>query len=410
MKLSDNTTIKQVFSDSRRDRLEVEIGDAKQKIFYPQIKIKRWDNECNFSVRLVNNDPDTARVFIEGKKVIWRKDKIEAQVYPTGKLGEESSGLEFEIILKEKPTTNKLEFTVESKGLIFSYQPKRTQKEKDRGATRPANVVGSYAAYHETKTGDFSPLGGKNYKTGKAFHIFRPQMVDNSGWKVWGELSIDTKKKIQTIIIPQEFLDRAIYPVRHASGQTFGWTGKGTSLTGIDNKIYANKYMGAVGSLSKISAFLKCDQAGGLWKFALYKESDDSLVAQTAEGSGIIDGLSELSAGSQSVSEIDYLISVWGGNVLNDPRIYYDYTSFKVWYKASVAYNGIYPTPTISWTLEDFDLSIKLSIYATYSIVAPSPNFTHRNNFSGYLAFIQQYIRHRINGTTPWKNPDGTLL
>jgi len=40
----------------------------------------------------------------------------------------------------------------------------------------------------------------------------------------------------------------------------------------------------------------------------------------------------------------------------------------------------------------------------------PSPNFTNRNNYNGYLAFIQQYMKHKVNETTPWKNPDGTLI
>lgn len=39
-----------------------------------------------------------------------------------------------------------------------------------------------------------------------------------------------------------------------------------------------------------------------------------------------------------------------------------------------------------------------------------SPDFTDKDNYSGYLAFIQQYMRHKINDTTPWKNPDGTLF
>jgi len=49
--------------------------------------------------------------------------------------------------------------------------------------------------------------------------------------------------------------------------------------------------------------------------------------------------------------------------------------------------------------------------YIIHEITAVvSPNLTDRNNYNGYLAFIQQYIKHKINGTTPWKNPDGTLL
>ena len=35
-----------------KDEINVEIGDTKQTEFYPQIKLQRWTNETNFSVRL----------------------------------------------------------------------------------------------------------------------------------------------------------------------------------------------------------------------------------------------------------------------------------------------------------------------------------------------------------------------
>jgi len=44
------------------------------------------------------------------------------------------------------------------------------------------------------------------------------------------------------------------------------------------------------------------------------------------------------------------------------------------------------------------------------AIITTSPNLTSPNNYNGYLAFIQQYIRHKIAGTDPWANPDGTLI
>ena len=42
--------------------------------------------------------------------------------------------------------------------------------------------------------------------------------------------------------------------------------------------------------------------------------------------------------------------------------------------------------------------------------VATSPNRTKKNNYSGYNAFVQQFIKHRINDTTPWSHPDGFLI
>ena len=39
-----------------------------------------------------------------------------------------------------------------------------------------------------------------------------------------------------------------------------------------------------------------------------------------------------------------------------------------------------------------------------------SPNLTSRKNYNGYLAFVQQFIKHRLNDTTPWSHPDGFLV
>jgi len=60
-----------------------------------------------------------------------------------------------------------------------------------------------------------------------------------------------------------------------------------------------------------------------------------------------------------------------------------------------------------SWGAADYD-----AMFEDWGepIAPPSPNLTSRNNFNGYLAFIQQYIKHKVNGTTPWKNPQGDLI
>ena len=92
-------------------------------------------------------------------------------------------------------------------------------------------MAGSYAVYHQTQEGDYTALGGKNYKAGKAFHIYRPRIEDATGASCWGELNIDVKAGLLTVTIPQDWLDQAVYPVRHAAGLTFGYTSIGGALT-----------------------------------------------------------------------------------------------------------------------------------------------------------------------------------
>jgi len=214
-----NNTYIAVQKDDVRDKISVEVGDSKQADFFPQVKICRWDNEVNFSARLVH-DEKTPIVSSSDNKIIWSGDKREVNFYDL------TDGYEFEVILKEKPDSNKIEFTLNTKGLNFYYQPELTPEEIAEDASRPDNVVGSYAVYaSETK---INYTGDKEYKAGKVGHIYRPKIMDSDGAEVWGELKIEND--ILSVTIPQDFLDKAVYPVRHAAGLTFGYTSIGASM------------------------------------------------------------------------------------------------------------------------------------------------------------------------------------
>jgi len=275
MEKINETTFKQKFDKD----FEVEIGDSKSPDFKNQLKVLRWDNECNFSVRLIDNETDVPIIKTEGNKIKLVKEKIETHFYPT-KIGEkkETDAYEFEVILKEKPKTNKVEMSIETKGLKFFYQPELTQKEKDGGANRPEDVIGSYAVYHESKQGDYSKMGLKNYRAGKAFHIYRPKIIDSVGTEVWGELNIDIEKKLLTVKISQEFLDNAVYPVKHAAGLEFGYHNDGsTTYSKSERRIHGYKFsLGSDGTATSISA--RCCQEDIYWgvidvQYGLYNSS-----------------------------------------------------------------------------------------------------------------------------------------
>ncbi len=216
----------------------IEIGEEKHSPPQPYLKLNKWDGEVSLKIDIPyakNGVKSLAQ-----SRLKWANHKYDVDFYPrepeeiTGidSQGNEHSftineggGVEFDVILKEKPESNVFEFPIESDGLKFYYQPELTQKEKDEGAFRPENVVGSYAVYHESKQGDYSQMGGKNYKAGKAFHIYRPKITDANGTEVWGILNID--KGILSIEIPQKFLDNAVYPV--IVDPTFGYSQIGPS-------------------------------------------------------------------------------------------------------------------------------------------------------------------------------------
>ena len=234
-----SNTFVQTVKDDKQDFLETEIGDIKQADFKPQIKIKRWDNEVNFSARLIDNEIEEPVISSDDEKIIWSKSKKDINFYDLPVSDEyPEGGYEFEIILKEKPDTNKIEFTIQNKGLEFFYQPALTQEEIDNGINRPENVVGSYAVYYKDCPANY--VGGKLYRCGKAFHIYRPRIEDAEGNRTWGELNIDEEKGILSVTIPQEFLDNAIYPVRHAAGLTFGYNETPLTDGGYGAQSYIN--------------------------------------------------------------------------------------------------------------------------------------------------------------------------
>jgi len=286
--------------DNPKDKIELVIGDDKQVAFYPQKKVKRWDNEVNVSIRLVHNekaptfrkDPD---------KVVWTGEKVEAHFYDIDPSDEHPEGAsEFEIFLKEKPVTNVVSFTVVDKGVEYYYQPELADEEvqemvdkegisllEAKRQCRPENVVGSYAIY--AKEPKQNIVGGKQYKCGKVGHIYRPRIEDANGVKVWGELKID--KGLLTVTIPQEFIDNAVYPVRHAAGLTFGYTSLGSRALsiGVDNII--TSIIGTAstdGILLKIQAALWSPSGVGSVGMALYNDTGGSpttLVSNSYSGS-----------------------------------------------------------------------------------------------------------------------------
>jgi len=259
-----NTFTKMVKADSKDD-LEIEIGDSEEADFKPQIKIKKWDNEVNFSMRAVEGVGAVA--VVEDGKVKYKGRDIEVHQYEKPDAGEDG-GYEFEWVLKKKPESNVLRTTIQHKGLDFFYQPeitdeealasmfdgdKRTLEEIKR-EMRPENVVGSYAVYHKTKR-DNRP--DKHYKTGKAFHIYRPHAVDADGVEVWCELDI-TEGEL-TVTVPENYLAKAKYPV--VVDPTFGYTSAGASTYGLGgqegtNLIHSKYELTEAGEVTKITAFL----------------------------------------------------------------------------------------------------------------------------------------------------------
>ena len=355
----NDTTYKIVANDRKEDRLEVIIGDDKQPDFKPQVKLQRWDNEVNASFRYVDNDTETPTVTRYAGKIKYKKTKKEIHFYNLSKTETlMEGGFECEVILNERPPTNKIEFTIQSKDVIFYYQPPLTQKEIKRGSFCPENVEGSYAIY--TKTPKINWKGGKLYRAGKVGHIYRPKIIDNDGNWTWGKLNIDKDKGILTITIEQNFLDTT-YPIR--IDPTFGYTTiGGYSSPGWD--LDSSKFKAPEnGTISSISTYL--DSASGFINFGYYNDNSGVIGTHVAHGTAIYN------PGTTDWKTIDVSGSITADNyywlvVQQDTSSIYDFydsgDTNQEGYDTSFTFNTWSDNPTI-----DHYYSYIISIYATYA-------------------------------------------
>lgn len=241
----ERETIKKVKVGNPARKIEFEIGDSKEDDFKPQYKTLHWDNEANFSARLVTKDGavtehDGKMAYDDGEKIarFYEKDT-----------GDEDGGFEFDVVLNSKPDSNVLTWTIRHKDLDFFYQPALTAEEIKEGTSRPENVEGSYAVYHKTKKNN--RVGGKEYRTGKAFHIYRPYAEDANGERVWCELNITDD--LMTVTVPQEWVDKAVYPV--VVDPAFGYTSVGGSNTNTANFVGNQHASSETTTIQKLSMY-----------------------------------------------------------------------------------------------------------------------------------------------------------
>ncbi len=246
-----------------------EIGDlARSDSFIPQIKMLPWDDEAHFSVQLIHTEL-SATMESDREKIIWKGTNLEAHFFDVNGFDEGIGSFEFEIVLPHKPSTNLINFSIQSQGLRFLFQPPLTAGEIADGHERPDSVVGSYAVYY-TKKGDFTRSGGQNYKAGKVCHIFRPTAFDSSPVPNEVVCDLNITGNTMTITVSQTFLDNAIYPV-HVD-PTFGYEVIGGSLTTMENVLRGNVDAPATsGTLTMLTAYIRSttiDQevSGGLYE------------------------------------------------------------------------------------------------------------------------------------------------
>ena len=222
----------------------------------PKVDFKRGGDTLSFSYGL------SSTATLDGDKVQWKGVKEEVHAYPI-----DDENFEVEIILKEKPSKNTFSFTIDGwEDFDFYLQSAE--------AGTPQNIIGSYAVYHKTKRGN-------QYGTGKFLHIYRPKIIDANKDEVWGTLVYENG--VLTVVVPQSFLDNAVYPVK--VDPTFGKTSDGASSTAAsaDNKLTSRATPSTSGTVVSLTCRLWLSSAGiGPWRGVIYSSVTDSPTALLA--------------------------------------------------------------------------------------------------------------------------------
>ncbi len=390
-----------------KDEIEVILGDdisptkslfgaegTTSDEFMPSITLRRW-NETQFKLSPVNLLKNVAtkdkNLTFNNDKVVFSTPKISFEFYESTDTTE--GGYKMVWFLNEKPINNKIEFNIESSGLNFYYQPPLTDEYQNGfsqefatsiivNATsvqdldgnvlmeRPENVVGSYAVYHSTK-GGMNDVYGKDYKVGKAFHIFRPHIIDAEGKETWGILKIENG--IYSVEIPQDFLDKAIYPIKSNDELGYHTIGK-TLQEDSSDYMFAGKFpSSANGTISSLTIYTHTSTYDdGPAQVGIYKKDGDGGDSHSLEGSNtsaFVPTTNDWTTRTLTASILtgsEYLLSIWA----EEYSWNYDTTSVEYQImRYSLAYPGAWPDPlnvddATFWNNNSF------SIYATYTPVS----------------------------------------
>lgn len=331
-----------------------------------QMTLKGWNDE--YAITITPQIPTTSFGAIDkpfnvpadrkllSKKMEYRTGDVTAFIEP-----KEGTGNEFDIdfTLHSRPDTNVFTYKIEgAEDFDWFYQGELTAEEIAEGASRPENVVGSYAVYHKTKANH--RVGSTNYATGKAFHIYRPKAIDANGAEVWAQLSYS--EGVLSVAVPDKWLQNAAYPVRvdpTIGNTTIGGT---SGLFGGDSiRIDASYTASENGTLSSIS-WHDSSASTNFAKGVVY--STDSLVDYTNATTSVSGWMTlNVILGASLAASTNYSIGVWfDGDFAN---FSYD-AGTKTTRRDNTVYNaGSAPPSTFSQV--STIASRATSFYATYT-------------------------------------------
>lgn len=331
--------------------------------YCPKLCLRRWDSQCYFTVNLKDSFKFASSLDRSSNKLFL--DQHIFYVTPDGKF-------EWETVFDKKPESNIISYTFDFHDLDFRYQdPIKLLRDRRKGIVSfDPNILGSFAVYHKR-------YRHNQFSTGKAFHIFRPEVIDANGNKTWCELVLYLN--VLSVIIPQWFLDSAKYPV--ILDPTIGYETLGaTGISAGDEVLFYKITMPENGVLTKIHSGTASYEAPIAYH-ALYandtSEDPDSLIEE--ETTGYVPGdwpdgawhEVNMAGTSSLVGGISYWIAIVANSTTNGGfRLRGDYNDYQ-YVNAAMEAGTVFPaTASAIHGSEDYDMSL----YITYDTVStPSP-------------------------------------
>lgn len=224
--------------DFREITIEEQVEQAKVRINKnrPEAILEKWGGEAQMKVKY-------NKVRASGNRKLFSNELNYKDGNDTVRMQPVEDGYKIDVVWQDMPESNTVTFQLENtESLDFFYQRPLNEEMASSTCTptncgsayRPENVVGSYAVYHKEKKGHV--IGQTNYGTGKAYHIYRPKVIDSDGNETWGELSYSSGEL--TVTVPQRFLEQAVYPV--VVDPTFGYTSNGSTIWGFNYSTSTN--------------------------------------------------------------------------------------------------------------------------------------------------------------------------
>lgn len=383
----------------------IKVGDTEIDLDTGEVTIYKWNREEYLKIKNYESIKSYTKIKDE-YNLEFNSHKV--NIYPVEKSHEkavwfEDGGLEYELILDEKPITNTFIIPVQtSPDVEWWYQPPLNEEPWGPGWIvnettaispdgtiihhRPPEVIGSYALYHASKIND-------KYTTGKIGHILRPKFIDGKNNSIWGEL--DYSNGQLSITVDSKWLETATYPV--IIDPTIGYTSQGGSYSSlpydVNGRIYANYWWESTttGVVQNITAYAQWPGANN--RLMVYWRSTQA--SQPVERIASTDSFSETGTSWKTVA----INNTWGNEITSSGyyflcvnhvggfRWYYDSGGTNKYraYLLNVHPSTDDPPATInSWTSSGGNPGYRYSCYLSYD-QEPEPgiaNVTATTSFS----------------------------